>query len=247
MMTKNKFTLVICRYHVVLVIAAVLIFWGIAVASRDAEFLSLPLHRYPYRIALTFDDGPHEGYTGRLISVLGRANVPATFFVVGSCLEQRPELARSLREHGHELGGHTMTHRNLCRLSEREIGAELSRTRELMRSQCGSESLLFRPPGGRYDEKVLAVARKLGLSLVLWTVFPRDHEENDPEMIVQRVLEQADDGGIILLHSGRQPTIEALPRIITALRQRGYRFVTVSELMKGSVPGAKHYAKIIRN
>ena len=246
-MFNKKFNLVICRYHVVLAVAAVLIFWGIAVASRDAELLFLPLHRYPYRIALTFDDGPHDGYTGRLISVLDKANVPATFFIVGSCLEQRPELARALRDHGHELGGHTMTHRNLCRLPEREVAAELSRMRELVRLQCGSDCRLFRPPGGRYDEKVLDVARKLELSLVLWTVFPRDHEENDPAAIARRVLEQADDGGIILLHSGRQPTIDALPHIITALRRRGYRFVTVSELMKGSVPGAKHYAKIIRN
>ena len=183
-----------------------------------------------YRIALTFDDGPHPVFTEKTIAALEREQVPATFFVVGAQVEKYPDLALKLARAGHEVAVHTYTHRNLCRLPDAEIKKELISTQQLIERITGKKPVLYRPPGGQHDPRVERAAEKFGMSMVLWTVFTNDHIVNDPAVISESVLRQAADGGIILFHSGRPATLSALPGIIQELKSRGYRFVTVTQL-----------------
>lgn len=217
--------------HFTLAVIAILLSGGISVSSHDDDLLFSPVKHYPFKIALTFDDGPHPGFTGRIISVLSKEKIHATFFAVGSRMSEYPYLARYIVKEGNELAGHTFTHRNLTRLSKEEIVRELESTRTMIKSISGTDCRLFRPPGGRYNKGVVSISERLGYSMVLWTVFPKDHDENNPDVIIKKVLAQATDGGIVLLHSGRDATIAALPEIIHSLRRRGFRFVTVSELV----------------
>ncbi|MHB9154723.1 MAG: polysaccharide deacetylase family protein [Endomicrobiales bacterium] len=237
-MFKINLSFVIYRYELILAMIVLLLTGSVVVSSRDRqEDLPAPSRYCPYRIALTFDDGPHPYYTDRLITVLEKENVKASFFLVGRLAVQYPELVQHLSLAGHELDVHTFTHRNLARLSGDEVRRELSLTARVIEGITKRRTVFFRPPGGQYDAKVLAAASATGQHMVLWTVFPKDHEENDPDVIVQKVLAQASDGGVVLLHSGRDATLEALPRIITALRQKGYAFVTVSQLAEKQAPG----------
>lgn len=231
-MRKFNFHLVIYRYEVLLGAIILLLTGSISVSSRDAGKLIAPERIYPYKIALTFDDGPYPEYTGRLVKLLEENGVKATFFLVGSRAMQHPELVRLLVSNGHEIESHTLTHRNMAHLSASEIKNELSKSVDLLNKISGCKISYFRPPGGQYNLKVVKSAELLGLNMALWTVFPKDHEEPDPAVITSKILQQAADGGVVLLHSGREPTITALPVAIKLLRDRGYRFVTLSELME---------------
>ena len=230
-MFKINFHLVIYRYEIILALIVLLLTGSIVVSSKDrAKDFAFRDPRYPYKIALTFDDGPHPVYTDRLISVLRQNKVPATFFVVGKMALQHPELVEELSLAGHEIEVHGFTHTNLTKLSERDVEKELNETRSIIEDITGKKCFFFRPPGGQFNDKVIKEASLLGEEMVLWSVFPKDHEENDPEIIIQRVMAQAADGGVVLLHSGRDPTIAALPEIIKRLREKGFEFVTVVEL-----------------
>lgn len=223
---------VVYRYEAIVAIIILILTGSISVSSPDAEFSSIPFKNYPFSIALTFDDGPHPFYTDNILAILKQYMVPATFFVVGSQSEKYPFLLKKISLYGHEIAGHTYSHRNLTHLGNKEIAEELVKTYSIINMLTGQDNNLFRPPGGNYNQNTINIAKNLGFSIILWTVFPRDHEENIPENIVSRVLEQATDGGVILLHSGRMATIKALPIIIKELRSRGYNFLTVSEIYK---------------
>lgn len=227
-----NFSVVLYRYEVIGAAIILLLTGGISVSSQNADTFPRPLPRYPYAIALTFDDGPHPYFTDAILSQLKDHGATATFFVVGSQVAKYPGLARSIVANGCELQGHTMTHHNLTRLTDDAVRQELRATQQLIRSVTGKNPVFFRPPGGQYTGRVTQIGEDMGMRMVLWSVFPRDHEENDPDAIVERVMAQARDGGIVLLHSGRRPTLAALPRVIAGLRARGYHFVTVNDILK---------------
>ncbi|HBU69674.1 MAG TPA: hypothetical protein DEE98_04750 [Elusimicrobia bacterium] len=229
-MFRINFNFVVYRYEAILAIAALILAGSFVVSARDSEYAFASQGYYPYTIALTFDDGPHKIYTDKILDILAGERVPATFFLVGSRIVENPSLVRKISDLGFEIDAHTYSHRNMSKLSDGEIADELLLTRNLIKSFSGQESAYFRPPGGQYNERVLSIAGNLKFSMVLWTVFTKDHEEENPGIIVKKVLAQANNGGVVLLHSGRLPTIEALPEIIRELRSRGYRFVTISEL-----------------
>lgn len=229
-MSRIRFHLVIYRYEAILAMAILLLTGSIAVSSKDSERAFPPAQRYPYKIALTFDDGPHAGHTERLLDVLRKQNVRATFFVVGSQVIKHPELLKKISAQGHEIENHTNVHPNLKKLSRGRIRHELEITSELIKQITGQKCVYFRPPGGRYNSKVLEVARSLGLRMALWTVFPKDHQETDYNIIAQRILSKAHDGAVVILHSGITPTVAALPVVIKELRDKGYYFATLSQL-----------------
>jgi peptidoglycan-N-acetylglucosamine deacetylase len=239
-MLKIKFHLIIYRYELILAIIVLLLTGSITVSSKDTsrDFCFQDI-KCPYKIALTFDDGPHPYFTDSLISILRRNNVPATFFLVGRVAMEYPQLVEELGLAGHELEIHGFTHSNLAKLSDGAIVKELSLTRSVIEDITGKKCFFFRPPGGQYNAEVVKEARSIGQDMVLWSVFPKDHEVDDPNIIIKRVLEQAADGGVILLHSGREPTLEALPVIIKRLRERGFQFVTVMQL-RSSAPSKQY-------
>lgn len=222
---------VLRRYQAVGLILIGVLLGSAALFSRDSEYFPTR-PRYPYRLALTFDDGPHPAFTDRLLQVLKEERVAATFFIVGSQAQRYPVLLRSVVRQGHELANHTFHHPNLLTLAPEDVLRELGDTRRLIREFTNKDTLFFRPPGGRYDARTLDAAGREGYRMVLWTVFPRDHSRPSEQEIYDRVMASARDGGVVLLHSGVEPTLAVLPRLIRDLRARGFHFLTVSEMLQ---------------
>ncbi|MEV0095909.1 polysaccharide deacetylase family protein [Streptomyces sp. NPDC050738] len=188
-------------------------------------------------VALTFDAGPGRD-TAELLDILKAKRVNATFFLLGNDIRTRPRLVTREDLEGHEVGNHSWTHPRLTEVSDAEIRSELGRVQKRVRQLTGRTPTLMRPPQGRTDERVAAVARSLGLAQILWTVTASDYRDHDPDVITSRVLEGAAPGGIILLHDIYPGTVPAVPGIIDGLRARGLTPVTVSQLFAPDKPQA---------
>lgn len=190
------------------------------------------------KIALTFDDGPHATSTPRILELLQRFNVQATFFLVGKHLEKHPEIAREMVGTGHEIGNHTFSHSLLYVSTKNRIRDEIRRTDTLLRNIDGAEPKFFRPPAGFFTKQVLDIAEQLGYQTVVGDVYPRDPHLPGKKKIVDRVLQRTVAGSIIILHDGgnarrvdRSQTLEALSEIIPNLKNKGFEFLTLSELI----------------
>lgn len=182
-------------------------------------------------IALTFDDGPHPSYTLKLLEILKRYRIKATFFLVGKMAEKYPDLVKAEVEAGHSIGNHTYHHVNLTKIPEWKVATEIKACGEVLKAITGRAPHLFRPPGGDYSKRVTEDAEALGYIMVLWTDNSDDCVRPGKNVIEEITLDRIGNGGIILMHDGIQQTLDVLPRIIEYLRKRGYRFVTVDELM----------------
>lgn len=183
-------------------------------------------------VAIGFDDGPWTE-TPAFVSMLERSNARATFFMIGRQITaaDRPLLLRELRD-GDVLGDHTWSHPDLTRSSE--VRGQLLSTMGAIRTVSGYTPCVFRPPYGSYNGSVLATARSLGLSTVLWNVDPTDWAQPGTAAIEERVLAQVRPGSIIISHDGggsRAQTLAAYPNIIRKLRARGYRIATMLEML----------------
>jgi peptidoglycan-N-acetylglucosamine deacetylase len=195
------------------------------------------VHTVHKEIALTFDDGPYPFYTPVLLHVLDRSHVPATFFIVGRSAQEFPELVTRIVQSGDEIGNHTFNHYTLTSLRDDQIAYQIAADGALLSQFTGRPLSLFRPPHGRFNRHVVAIARDLGYHTIFWSAAADDVKDIPPEIITTRVMTEASPGGIILLHSGQYRTIEALPGIIDGLRAQGYSFVTVSKLIEdGEAP-----------
>jgi peptidoglycan/xylan/chitin deacetylase (PgdA/CDA1 family) len=198
-------------------------------SSGSAAYRNGPPRR---EVAVGFDDGPAAD-TSEFVSMLEREHTQATFFMIGRQLTPayRPLLLRELRD-GDVLGDHSFTHPDLA--ISGEVFSQLQRTLRAIRSISGYTPCLFRPPYGDYDRTVVADARALGMATVTWDVDPRDWALPGTGAIVQTVLSEVGPGSIILSHDGGGPrgqTLAAYPAIIAALRARGYRIVTIPQLL----------------
>lgn len=182
-------------------------------------------------IALTFDAGPGED-TPQLLDVLKEKRVPATFFLLGrKHVDRYPQVVKRIADEGHEVANHTWSHRILTDLDEAEVREELALTQTAIEKITGRKPTLMRPPQGRTDDMVSEVSKELGLAQILWTVTAKDYSTTDSALIRQRVLDQAQRDGIILLHDIYDGTVPAVPSIIDELKRRGFTFVTVPELL----------------
>ncbi|MEU0088410.1 polysaccharide deacetylase family protein [Streptomyces sp. NPDC006274] len=187
-------------------------------------------------IALTFDAGPGKD-TPELLDILKKEKVHATFFLLGrNHVLKYPDVVRRLAAEGHEVANHTWTHQRLDKLDEEEIREELGRTQDAIAEVTGEKPRLMRPPQGRTDDEVTAVSKELGLSQVLWSATAKDYSTTDSALIEKRILDQAGRDGIILLHDIYDGTVPAVPGIISELKNRGYTFVTVPELLSPAAP-----------
>ncbi len=183
-------------------------------------------------VAIGFDDGPAPD-TPAFVTMLERNHAHATFFMIGEQVSAgyRKTLLRELRD-GDALGDHTFTHPDL--LASGGVREQLSKTIGAIRGLTGYTPCVFRPPYGDYDQAVVQTARSLGLATVLWNVDPSDYTLPGVGAIEQRVLAQVRPGSIIISHDGGGPrgqTLAAYPAIIAALRARGYRIVTIPQLL----------------
>jgi len=191
------------------------------------------------QIALTYDDGPNDPHTLRLLDVLARHEVKATFFMIGRYVQQRPEIARAVAHAGHVIGNHTFTHPLLTFMSEREIRQQLSDCRAALHDAIGEHSNLFRPPFGGRRPAVLRAARELGLKPVMWNVTGFDWSAPPADIIEHKVERKIRGGDVILLHDGghkqmgadRSQTVIATDHLIARYRTDGFEFVTVPAMI----------------
>lgn len=184
------------------------------------------------KIALTFDDGPDAVYTRKILSVLDRYRVKATFFLIGNQVERHSAVVREMAAAGHELGNHGYSHSRLTTLSPEAVRREISRTQEAVKAAANVTPRWFRPPYGSYNDEIRQIAKEEGTATVLWTLNPDDWRNPGQAAIVQRVTSGAKDGAIVLLHV-REQTARALPALIEGLMSRGYELVLLSALFSG--------------
>mgnify|MGYP003304535545 CR=1 FL=1 len=182
----------------------------------------------PKYAALTFDDGPSGHYTRRLLEGLAERDVKATFFLCGYRLEEMPSLGKEIAAQGHEIGLHGYSHKNMRSLSRRAIAMELADTRNLLPE--GSRPVWLRPPGGCCSDAVRQVAQVTGLSILSWSLDPKDWAVKDSAAITRHILKNIRDGDVILLHDMSDSSVDAALAVIDALKPQGWEFVTVSRL-----------------
>jgi len=201
----------------------------------------------PRLVALTFDDGPYPVETPLLLDVLRELRVPATFFLIGDDAEQFPDLVRRIERAGNEIANHTQTHpADFEALDAAAVKSELDRGAQTLERYVRDDAIrhLMRPPHGRFTEATVQAAQRDGYDVVLWDDDPGDWRTMTPDEIASHVEEYATAPDIVLLHSGRLSTIEALPAFVARFRAAGFAFVTVGEL-RSRVPVAQilHPAK----
>lgn len=188
----------------------------------------------PKLIALTFDDGPYPVFTPLLLAELRDLKVHATFFLIGRDAEQWPEITQRIRADGNEIADHTYSHPDLDKETDAQVRGEILKGRDVLWSMANDPSIrtLMRPPHGRYTEATIKVAQSLGYKVVLWTDDSGDWRTLTPEQIGDHLLKHATAPEIVLLHSGKLATIQALPRIVAHFRAAGYQFVTAGDLIR---------------
>ncbi|MEV0235291.1 polysaccharide deacetylase family protein [Nonomuraea sp. NPDC050786] len=183
-------------------------------------------------VALTFDDGPGR-YTDTLLRHLAKYQARATFFVVGSNVVTYPRVLRRTVAAGHEIGNHTWSHPLLTRLPASRVRSQIARTDRAVKAVAGVVPHLVRPPYGAFNR---AVRRQISRPLVLWSVDTLDWRYRNSATVARRALRSVRPGSIILFHDIHRTTVGAMPRVLKTLAQRGYHFVTVTELFGGRPP-----------
>jgi len=198
------------------------------------------------QLALTYDDGPNDPHTLRLLEVLARHGVHATFFLIGRYVTKRPDIVREVVNLGHVVGNHTFSHPNLIFASARRTRVELEGCQQAIADAVGNPGSFFRPPFGARRPATFRVARQMGLEPVMWGVTGWDWRKKGEEYIERKVCRQVRGGDVILLHDGgheafgadRAPTVLATDRLIARYKSEGYEFVTVAEMMLEARPQA---------
>lgn len=234
---KNKFILscIVINYIIICI-------FGFSKATpiiRGEEYGNIVSRGYTDEkvVALTFDDGPHPEFTNKILDLLKEYDVKSTFFVLGKLAEKYPEIIRRQWEEGHEIGNHTYSHINIKNSPKERIIEEYEKTQNIITSITNEAPKLFRPPYGAFNHNALDIMEAHDSVLVLWSEGQDSRDWSNPEVekIVNTTLTNIKNGDIILfddyVYYDESNTIEALKLILPALKSRGYRFVTVSELI----------------
>ena len=191
------------------------------------------------QIALTFDDGPNDPHTLRLLEVLAKHNIRATFFLIGQYVRQRPDIVRAVAQAGHVVGNHTRTHPLLIFESAGRVRDEITQCRDAIHDSVGEHSNLFRPPFGGRSPGTFALVRKLGLEPIMWNVTGYDWSAPSADYIERKVSRRVRGGDVVLLHDGshtrfgadRSATVQAVDRLIATYKSEGLEFATIPEMM----------------
>lgn len=193
-------------------------------------------------VALTFDDGPSGRFTRKLLEGLEERGVKATFLLCGYRMEQYPDLTQRIFQEGHEIGLHGYSHKSMGDMCRQDAAQEIRKAAELLPEGC--EVSFLRPPGGLCSECVQTVAEAFQLSILHWSIDPKDWATHDAESIEKEVIRHVRDGDVILLHDMSESSVEAALKIIDELQEQGFHFVTASELAQAKnitlVPGTKY-------
>lgn len=180
------------------------------------------------KIALTFDDGPHPVYTPEMLDLLKEKNVKATFFLLGEQIEKYPDIVKRMSEEGHLIGNHSYKHEQLSKLSSVQACSQVNRTNELIHSITGKYPEYLRPPFGDWKDSLDC---EVNMVEVLWDVDTLDWSSKNKDKVVNKVMNNVEEGDIILMHDSYESTVQATGEIIDRLQEEGYEFVTVDELI----------------
>ena len=188
-------------------------------------------------IALTFDDGPGKATTPHLLDILAKRGVKATFFVLGENAHENPEILKREIAEGHEIGNHSWDHPNLAQKSEDAVHNQLQRTQDAVFQIAGIKPRLLRPPYGSFTDRQRKWANEqFGFKVILWDVDPFDWKKPGSSVVAHRIIENTRPGSIILVHDIHAATVDAIPEVLDTLLAKGYKFVTVSELLAMDKP-----------
>ena len=190
----------------------------------------------PY-IAMTFDDGPHATLTPKLLDLLAARHIKVTFFVLGECVEQNPEVLRRAAREGHEIANHSWSHPQFTKLSDESVRSQLRRTDDAIKAITGKRPTLFRPPYGAISARQKKwIHDEFGYEIILWDVDPLDWKDPGPTTVCNRILRETRPGSIVLSHDIHRGTVEAMPATLEQLQAKHFKFVTVSELIGLATP-----------
>lgn len=188
-------------------------------------------------IAITFDDGPHPTLTPQLLDMLAQRKVKATFFVVGQMVKDSPQILQRAAREGHEIASHSYTHPNLGKMSDDAVRRELNQTKEIITKAVNRPVPLMRPPyGSLLNTQKKLVHDEIGQKIILWDVDPLDWKNRNSALVTQRILEGTRNGSIILAHDIHKSTVDAMPAVLDGLLAKGFKFLTVSELLAMELP-----------
>lgn len=230
-----------------LAVAAFSVFFDQAVIVRKGTIYKVEV---PEKVvALTFDDGPSPVWTPQILDALKKADVKATFFMIGEYVEKYPQIARTVADEGHDIGNHSYDHKVLIYYRMDTLEREINEAEKVIQDVTGIKTRYFRPPKAwlTYQEK--EKIKEMGYEIVLWTLNSKDWVTFDDKYIVRFLVHNVKPGDIILFHDGggvfsteggnRNETVKTIPQLVEKLRGKGYRFVTITELLRMSENGAQ--------
>ncbi len=230
----------LCLLFVLLLIASIMVFFDQAILVRKDTIFRVKTDEKV--VALTFDDGPSEIWTPQILDELKKENVKATFFMIGEHVKKYPEIVKRVAQEGHDIGNHTYDHHGIFYYKPEELYREIKDTEKIIKDVTGKTTVYFRPPKAwmTEDEKLQMV--DLGYQTVLWTLNSKDWVTFDDKYIIRYLLKHVQPGDIILFHDSggvfgteggsRHETVKTIPRLIEKLKEKGYRCVTISELLE---------------
>src|SRR6266487_6909214 len=206
------------------------------VATEDSITFSSVHVDEPY-IALTFDDGPSATLTPKLLDLLAAHHIKATFFVIGENVAEHREIVERAAREGHEIANHSWSHPNFGKMSDEGVRRQLTRTDDAIKNATGVRPTLLRPPYGSITARQKRwIHDEFGYQIILWDVDPYDWKRPGPSVVCNRILKETRPGSIVLSHDIHPGTIEAMPSTVDQLQAKGFKFVTVSELIRMLVP-----------
>lgn len=229
--TKKALLAVFCIF---LVIGIILGLVAGKVTEASANGKRLPIYSVETaekKVAITFDAAWTAQDTSQLIEILGSHNAKATFFIVGDWAAKFPDSVKALYDAGHSIANHSDTHKSFSKCTRAELNGEMVNCNEKLEGITGSKVSLIRAPSGDYNDKSIETAEKLGMTMIQWDVDSLDYTGLSVDEITNRVVGSVKNGSIILFHNGVENTAPALDRILSALSEQGYSFVTVDELI----------------
>lgn len=200
----------------------------------NRSFRRVPIYsveREDKKISISFDCAWGAEKTDALLECMDEYGVKCTFFMTEFWVEKYPEMVKKIFDKGHDVGTHSATHSYMSKMNEYEIEKELESSSQAIESITGERVVLFRPPYGDYDDKLIETCEKRGLFAIQWDVDSLDWKDVTANQIAKRIIERTKEGSIILCHNNAENTLEALPHVFANLMGRGYEFVKISELI----------------
>jgi peptidoglycan/xylan/chitin deacetylase (PgdA/CDA1 family) len=240
-MKNRSIVLIILVIFISIVIASFCVFFDEALLVRKKSIFRV--NRAEKVVALTFDDGPSPVWTPKILDELRKANIKATFFMLGEHVAKYPEIARRVAQEGHEIGNHTYDHHVMVYYTLEELEKEIKDTERIIQKVTGKTTRYFRPPKAWLTTQEKKKIEELGYKVILWSLNSKDWVTFDDKYIVKYLAEHVHPGDIILFHDSggifsaeggdRHETVRTISQLVDKLHQMGYKLVTISELLEG--------------